>query len=256
MPPRFETVDILGVHFANITSSDLLNAFSEALSTRDRFIVFFTSVHSVNFCYQIEGYREVLNSASVVTADSYGIMLAARIMGKPLREQISTDRFAVHILPWINERRVSLFLVGSTETTNRKARQNIQRQYPGIRVVGGISPFGDLDELASPAVLETINRASPDFVLVSFGNPKQEQWISRCASYLNAPVIMNAGGFLDYLAGTVPYAPQFLHKTHLVWLFRLLLQPRRLWKRYVFGNPLFFLRVVLASLPLYSSPSR
>lgn len=246
MSPNFETVDILGVHFANITSSELLSAVSEALSAREKLKIFFTSVNSVNLCNQIKGYRELLNGASIVTGDSYGITLAARIMGKPLKEIISTDRFAVRLLPWMNERGASLFLVGSTEETNRKARQQIQRQYPRIRVVGGISLFGDLDELASPAVLETINDANPDIVFVSFGNPKQEQWITRCASHLDAPIIMNSGGFFDYLAGNIPYAPPFFHEHHIVWLHRLFFQPRRLWKRYIVGNPLFLLRVIKA----------
>jgi exopolysaccharide biosynthesis WecB/TagA/CpsF family protein len=248
MSPNIETVNILGVHFANLTSADLLTQVSEALAARKKFTVFFTSVNSVNCCYHTKGYREVLNSASVVTPDSYGILLAARIMGRPFKEQkqISTDYFMVHLLPWMNEQEVCLFLVGSTEDVNLKARQNIQRQYHRIRVLGGISPFGDLDELSSATVLEAINNANPDVVLVSFGNPKQEQWIARCASRLNAPIIMNAGGFLDYLAGSVPYAPPIFHRLNLVWLFRLCIQPWKMWKRYIIGNPLFILRVIKA----------
>jgi len=246
MIEKIDTVDILGVKFANIDSHTLLNIIKKAFNSNshDKIVIYFTSVNSLNFCFKVNEYREILNRATIVTADSYGVILASKIKRTPLIEQISTDRFEKVLFPYLNMEKKSIFLVGSTEKVNIKARFMIKQKYPNIVVSGGVSPFGEIDEIATSEIISAINSYKPDVILVSLGNPKQEQWIDKCAPLLNSTIIMNAGGFMDYIAGEATYAPTVFHSLHLVWLFRLFLNPKKFWKRYLIGNPLFLLRIL------------
>ena len=111
---------------------------------------------------------------------------------------------------------------------------------PGLRIVGGhCPPFRPLTDAEEAAVAEEINRSGADVVWVGIGVPKQEKWMARMRDRLDAPVLIGVGAAFDFHAGLVPQAPDALQRLGLEWLFRLVQEPRRLWRRYLRYNPRF-----------------
>src|SRR5690606_19540359 len=122
-------------------------------------------------------------------------------------------------------------------------------RFPGLRVVGTYSPpYRDPGVPEDDAVIEQINAANPDVVWVGLGSPKQDYWIAQHRDLLNAPVLIGVGAAFDIHTGRLPQAPRWMQRSGLEWLFRLLAEPRRLWRRYVVYNPLFVFYMALQLL--------
>jgi N-acetylglucosaminyldiphosphoundecaprenol N-acetyl-beta-D-mannosaminyltransferase len=117
---------------------------------------------------------------------------------------------------------------------------NLRRRFPGVRIVGGYSPpFRELRAEEEDAIVREINRSGADVVWVGVGAPKQEKWMSMMRDRLDAPVLVGVGAAFDFHAGLVPQAPMWMQSAGLEWLYRLLHEPRRLWRRYARYNPRF-----------------
>jgi len=183
----------------------------------------------------------LLQSVDLATPDGMPLLWATRLLGSPLKERVA----GADLVPAIAERAArsgySIYFLGAGPGVAQKAAQILQEKYPGLKVAGvnspAFTPVRDMD----PSVLEEIRTAQPDILLVALGNPKQEKWIELHRHTVRAPVMMGVGGSLDLIAGNLKRAPVWMQKTGLEWLFRLLQEPRRLWRRYgidliVFSN--------------------
>jgi N-acetylglucosaminyldiphosphoundecaprenol N-acetyl-beta-D-mannosaminyltransferase len=125
----------------------------------------------------------------------------------------------------------------------------LQKRFPGLQVAGTFSPpFRPLTPDEDEQVVQIINKAAPDIVWVGLGSPKQEYWMAEHVGRLTAPVLIGVGAAFDFLTGRKPQAPRWMQRAGLEWLFRLLTEPRRLWRRYLINNPLFVALVVLQAL--------
>jgi N-acetylglucosaminyldiphosphoundecaprenol N-acetyl-beta-D-mannosaminyltransferase len=142
----------------------------------------------------------------------------------------------------------SIFLLGAGPQIAARAGAILQERYPGLKIVGAVSPpYGSVFEIDT-GILEEIKAARPDFLLVAFGNPKQEKWIDKHKSELKVKVCIGIGGSLDVFAGTVKLAPEFYRKHGLEWFYRLCKEPWR-YKR-MLDLPRFILRILAIKLHL------
>ena len=131
-------------------------------------------------------------------------------------------------------------LYGATTEVLEKLRQQFEARFPRIKIVESIAPpFRPLTEAEQADVVERINAALPDIVWVGLGTPKQDLWMGEFRDKLTAPVLIAVGAAFNFHAGRVAQAPHWMQRAGLEWLFRLYKEPRRLWKRYVLGNPRF-----------------
>ena len=183
--------------------------------------------------------RYILNNADMLTADGMPLVWGARWLGVDLRGRVT----GADLVPALAERGARLgwrfFLLGGRPGVAEKASQVLAQRYPGFKVVGMYSPpFAPVVEMGSEAV-ERIRAAAPDVLLVAFGNPKQEKWIYMHNAGLNVPVSIGVGGSLDFVAGLIPRAPLWMQNSGLEWLYRLIQEPGRMWKRYVVDLVLF-----------------
>jgi N-acetylglucosaminyldiphosphoundecaprenol N-acetyl-beta-D-mannosaminyltransferase len=127
----------------------------------------------------------------------------------------------------------------------------LQARFPGLVVAGGYSPpFRPLTPEEDAEVIRRINAARPDIVWVGLSTPKQERWMAEHRDRVDAPVFIGVGAAFDFHAGLKRQAPRWMQRTGLEWLFRLLAEPRRLWRRYLRNNPLFVWNVLLQGLGL------
>jgi N-acetylglucosaminyldiphosphoundecaprenol N-acetyl-beta-D-mannosaminyltransferase len=141
------------------------------------------------------------------------------------------------------------FFYGGAAGVPERLVARLRQRFPGLDVAGTISPpFRALTQAESQAIVQDINRTSPDIVWVGLSTPKQERWMAAQRDRLEAPVLIGVGAAFDFHAGLKRQAPPWMQRNGLEWLFRLLTEPRRLWRRYLLNNPLFVWRVLLQRL--------
>ncbi|MGA8114099.1 MAG: WecB/TagA/CpsF family glycosyltransferase, partial [Actinocatenispora sp.] len=134
-----------------------------------------------------------------------------------------------------------VYLLGGRPGVAARAARRLGEEH-GLRVVGARD--GYFDEADEPALIDDINRSSARILMVGLGNPRQELWLSRHRSALAPPVALTCGGWLDWTAGQRPPCPPWIYRLGMEWAYRLAQEPRRLFGRYVLGNPRFLLRVM------------
>jgi N-acetylglucosaminyldiphosphoundecaprenol N-acetyl-beta-D-mannosaminyltransferase len=141
----------------------------------------------------------------------------------------------------------SIYLLGSEPPTAHEAAARLRRWYPRLNVVGAHHGYFDIGSPHSERVIEDIVERRPQIVLVGMGTPKQELWADRYAEQLGGAVVWTVGALFDYVSGHTPRAPRWLADNGLEWIFRLAIEPRRMWRRYLIGNPVFLSRVLAES---------
>ncbi len=167
-------------------------------------------------------FRRIINAADLVTPDGFGLMLMAQLLGHPLKERITGVDLTWALLKLAEDRGYGVFLLGGAKGVAKKAAENIKRVHPKIRFVGISSADPD-----DKGIIDKIGKAKPDILFVAYGAPKQEKFISYLTSRISIPLSIGVGGTFDYIAGVHPYAPEWIRKLGLEWLYRLFTQPKR-----------------------------
>jgi N-acetylglucosaminyldiphosphoundecaprenol N-acetyl-beta-D-mannosaminyltransferase len=141
------------------------------------------------------------------------------------------------------------FLYGGSGGVTARLAARMRARFPGLRIVGTLEPpFAPLDELCTRETAAEINASGADVVWVGIGSPKQERWMAAMRALLTAPVLLGVGAAFDFHSGSVRQAPPLLRRSGLEWLFRLAMEPRRLWRRYLVDNPWFLWEIALQGL--------
>jgi len=204
------------------------------------------NAHCLNLCYEDRGLRDALNSAEVVFCDGAGVMLAARMLGSRIPVRITYAAWIWRLADFAAAEDFSLYFLGARPGLAQEAARRLRERYPGLRIVGVHHGYFDhsAGSAENEAVLEEINATSPDILLIGLGMPLQEIWLTHNRHRLDVGVALTGGAVFDYVSGMVRRGPRILTEHGLEWLVRLLHEPRRLWRRYLIGNPLFLLRVL------------
>lgn len=178
--------------------------------------------------------RHILRRSDLVMPDGMPLVWASRSLGCPLPERVTGADIVPALADLSARKGYRIYMLGARPEVAQRARERMLEQYPGIQIVGCVSPpLRPLDEMDSTEILRDIQQARPDILLVAFGNPKQEKWIDRNREGLQeVPICIGVGGTFDFMAGQTVRAPEWMRKSGLEWLFRLAQEPKRLWKRY------------------------
>ena len=233
-------LSILGVHFDNVARSEALERLEALLNTDGGpHQVSFAYANCLNVAYKDPRYREVLNRSKLLLADGTGLRIAGSILGHRIREnQCGTDVIP-EFLGYIKEKGTRVFLLGSRQKVVELASERMKREFPLVTVCGVHQGYLESDD----AILEQINAARPDILLVGMGVPRQELWIAENLHRLNVKLCCGVGALFDFYSGSMPRAPRWILRLGAEWLFRLYCEPGRLWRRYLVGNFLFLFRV-------------
>jgi N-acetylglucosaminyldiphosphoundecaprenol N-acetyl-beta-D-mannosaminyltransferase len=187
----------------------------------------------------------LLQESDMATADGMPLVWGARALGVPLEDRVTGADMVPALAERAAQKGYSLYLLGAAPGVAARAGEIMQERNPGLKIAGVCSPpYGSILDM-DPAILEDIKAAKPDVLLVALGNPKQEKWIGMYGRELGVPVMIGIGGTLDFIAGETKRAPEWMQQSGLEWVYRLVQEPKRLWKRYVvdlfsFGS--FFIR--------------
>jgi N-acetylglucosaminyldiphosphoundecaprenol N-acetyl-beta-D-mannosaminyltransferase len=244
-------VNVLGVGISSINMDAAVETIDGWIARRDRQYVTVTGVHGVMECQADERLRLIHNSAGMVTPDGMPMVWIGRWRGCRHMQRVYGPDLMAAVCARSPERGYRHFLYGGAEGVPEHLGQQLRKRYPGLTVVGTHSPpFHTLTAQEDAAETALINKAKPDIVWVGLSTPKQERWMAAHRDRLSAPVLIGVGAAFDIHAGLKPEAPIWLKHSGFQWLFRLALEPRRLWRRYLLNNPAFLLRFMQQELGL------
>jgi len=217
----------------------------QALATRrsDRALtVAVCNVHSVMSARNDPNLRSALIDADIATPDGVPLVWGIRWTANPGQERVYGPELMVRSLVASGTKGWRHYLYGSTPATLASLKAAIAELSPEASIVGTESPpFRRLTDAEERAVIDRLQNSGADVVWVGLGMPKQELWISRVAPHLPGVALLGVGAAFDFLAGTKRQAPAWLQRAGLEWLFRLIREPRRLWRRYLWNNPAYLL---------------
>lgn len=231
-------VDVLGVPVARLGFAELLDHLDRALAApRLRPAAYaYVNAHCARLAARDAAYRDALGRADVVYADGIGVVWASHLLGAPCAERINIGPSELgDILDRAAVRRAPVFLLGGAPgIADEVARRQLARR-PDLMIAGTHHGYftNDADVVAA------IHASGAQLVLVGLGPPKQELWVARHLDELRVRACWCIGGLLDQMAGAVSYPPDWVRRGHVQWLYRLAVEPRRLWRRYLLGNPDF-----------------
>ena len=245
---------VLGMHFDALTVPQALDRFFE-LASMPRGPRGCRIAVTVNVDFVVNTYcatkstprnpalARVLRRAELVIADGMPLVWLSRLIGTPLPERVT----GADMVPLIAERaardHVKLYFLGGKEEYTRSAAEILTKRYPGLEIAGIDAPFVKLDapdaEETDREICRRINESGASILLVGFGNPKQEIWAERNRANLNCGIAVGIGGTFNFIAGAVRRAPDWMRRSGTEWIFRIIQEPGRLWKRYGFGLLVF-----------------
>jgi len=185
---------------------------------------------------------EILNLADLVIADGMPIVWASKLIGDSLKSRVAGSDLVPELAEEASKRSKSIYFLGGREGIGRVAANILKQKYPDLIIAGCDAPFVHVDGEKiydalenDQVIVEKINSSGADILLIGFGNPKQEVWFNRNKTALKVPVSIGIGGTFEFIAGTVSRAPVWMQKIGLEWIYRILQDPKRLWKRYFIG---------------------
>ncbi len=239
-------VNVLGVGVDPITVEDLQAEIRRLAAGGERATVLNVNANCLNLLYEDATLREFFGGADMVFCDGSGVMLAARILGGKIPARITYADWAWRLAAFAEAEGLSLFLLGAGPGVAQRAALRLKELHPELAIAGVRHGYFDHapDSRENEAVLHAINAARPDILLVGLGMPLQETWLMQNRHRIEAGVALTGGAVFDYVSGGLRRGPRLLTDNGLEWLARLILEPRRLWRRYLVGNPLFLLRVL------------
>lgn len=232
---------ILGVNIAITNMQETVNLMIEHLEEiRGQFICL-SNVHTTVMSEKDAEYRKIQNSAFLALPDGSPLALVQRLRGYRSAEQVAGPDLMPAIWKATEHTEYSHYFYGSTPETIAALEKNLRSKYPDLKIAGmEAPPFRPLTEEEDRQAVERINESGADFVWVGLGAPKQEKWMYEHQGRIHA-VMLGVGAGFDFHAGTVKRAPDWMRRHYLEWLYRLVQDPKRLWKRYVQTNGKFIL---------------
>jgi exopolysaccharide biosynthesis WecB/TagA/CpsF family protein len=239
--PTPATLRFFDVDMANTTMDETLEWLTGRARERQRTLLAFVNPDCLNTAYVNPDYLKVLQQASRVLPDGIGVNVGCRIKGVALRANLNGTDLFPRLCETLAETGQSIFLLGAQPGRAEATAQAMRARFPNLRISGTHDGYFDSSEDA--AVIHSINASGADILLVAMGAPRQELWLARYEDDLQVPVRMGVGGLFDYYSGSIPRAPLWLREIGLEWVWRLLQEPSRMWKRYLIGNPLYLFRV-------------
>lgn len=234
------TVNILGVEVSAINMEMALHAIEERIARREPHYVCVTSVHGVIESQGDETLRHIHNTAGLVTPDGMPLVWVCRLMGFRHVDRVYGPDLMLTLCERSAQQGYRHFFYGGAPGVAEKLAARLQSRFPGLNVVGSYSPpFRPLTAEEDEAVVKRINAVAPDICWVGISTPKQERWIQAHVGELGASTLIGVGAAFDFHAGVKKQAPRWMQRSGTEWLFRLLMEPRRLWRRYLTSNPRF-----------------
>jgi N-acetylglucosaminyldiphosphoundecaprenol N-acetyl-beta-D-mannosaminyltransferase len=238
---RVVSVSISKTSYAEIVELCRQWAAERHLGTLERArYICVTSVHGVIMAKDDPAIAEIINQADVATPDGMPVVWALRSLGAPAQQRVYGPTLMLELCRSAAQHGHRIFLYGATASTLEELENRLKTQYPRLEIAGRFAPpFRALTEAEDRIVEALIRNSQADMVFVGISTPKQERWMYEHRERFPGVTLIGVGAAFDFHAGRTRQAPAWMQRNGLEWLFRMTMEPRRLWKRYVLITPRF-----------------
>lgn len=227
----------------NISFQEAVDRIQQMISKRIPAIVLTPNVDHIVKVQKNNYFSKIYQHADLTVADGVPLIWAARFLGTPLKKKISGSDLFIRLCDVASKKGYRLFFLGGRPGAADLAAKNLRQQFTGIKINGIYSPpMGfEYDPKEQVKIIELIKKSSPDILFVGLGAPKQEKWIYENKVKYQVPVSIGIGVSFEFVAGLVKRAPKWMQKNGLEWFWRTLIEPKRLWRRYLSDMIFFYL---------------
>jgi N-acetylglucosaminyldiphosphoundecaprenol N-acetyl-beta-D-mannosaminyltransferase len=237
-----EKVRILGVDIDNITEDEAASKTKELIEASNKSckIIVAPNVEFIMQAQKDKEFFDVLQKAELATPDSIGVIIAGKLQKNPFKQRIPGQAYFRKILETAEKEEWTVYLLGGKDDIPLKAKENVEKLYPKLKIVGYHEGFFEKD--SEEEVIKEINKLQPNVLFVAMGAPRQEKWIAEHQKELKVDVAAGQGGTFDYEAGNIKRAPKWIQKIGMEWFWRLILQPSRIKRMYVL--PIYLFKII------------
>jgi len=238
------SVTIIGTRIDRLAMGEFLERFERLVTRSAPSHIITANVDTVMEEHGDPSCARIIAGAELVVPDGVPLLWAARFLGTPLPQRLNGTDLMEKICALAAQRGFSVFLLGAEEGIAAQAASNLQRRFPGLHVSGAYAPYHGFENDAreNEKICTMLREKKPDVLFLSLGLPKGIQWIDRHLADCGKIVAIEVGSSFMFLSGRMKRAPRWMQKNGLEWLWRLGLEPRRLWKRYLLNDlPFFYL---------------
>ncbi len=234
---HWPTTDLFGLPLVRASRREIAKNVLARVGTAQKSTINFVNAHCINMQQNDAEYRHALRSSDLLLPDGIGMEIAAKMHGEDLGENLNGTDLFPFICREAEDQGTGIFFFGGYPGVADGAADWAATHFAELRIAGTHSGYYSAGEEA--ALIERINRSRAGIVLVGLGVPLQEKWIQRNRHRLDAPVVIGVGGLFDYYSGRIPRAPKLVRTCKSEWMWRLAMEPRRMAKRYLWGNATF-----------------
>jgi N-acetylglucosaminyldiphosphoundecaprenol N-acetyl-beta-D-mannosaminyltransferase len=237
-----EWVHILGCPITKLSLGEFVDRSEQYISSKRPRYVAVVNVAKLVKMRSDEALKESVLAADLIGADGVPLVWASQLLGNPLPGRVNGTDLMYKLLERADEKGYRIFFLGAKEQVLQRALRVVSKAYPGVEIAG--SHHGYFTAAEELAIVEKIRTARPDILFIAFGTPQKELWVKRYLAAMEVPIVHGVGGSFDVLAGVIPRAPLWMQRNGLEWLFRLIQEPRRMWRRYLVTNVIFLLLIL------------
>lgn len=231
-------MQFLNTEVDNLTMDEAISKIEQLINKKKPSYVVTPNVdHIVKLEDDIE-FKKVYENADLILTDGMPLVWISKMKGKPIKQKVSGSDLFPRVCKLSAEKGYKIFLLGAAKGVAAKAAKKLMEKYEGLEVIGTYSPtYGfENNEEEINKIIKIIHKAKPDVLAVGLGAPKQEKFLYKYISQLNVPVSLAIGASIDFEAGNVKRAPLWMQKVGLEWFYRLIKEPKRMFKRYIIDD--------------------
>jgi N-acetylglucosaminyldiphosphoundecaprenol N-acetyl-beta-D-mannosaminyltransferase len=232
-----EWVHILGCPITKLSLGEFVDLSEQYIGSHRPRYVAVVNVAKLVKMRSDEELKESVLAADLIGADGVPLVWASQLLGNPLPGRVNGTDLMYKLLERADEKGYRLFFLGAKEQVLQRALDVVRKAYPGVKIAG--SHHGYFTAAEEVAIVDRIRTAQADILFIAFGTPQKELWVKRYLAAMEVPIVHGVGGSFDVLAGVIPRAPLWMQRSGLEWLFRLIQEPRRMWRRYLVTNGTF-----------------
>lgn len=231
-PRKREVAIVLGVPFDNLTMDEAVQRVEEFVLSASPHYVATANVNFVVRAHEDPEFMEVVRMADLITCDGMPLLWASRLLGAPLKERVTGSDLTPRLVELAARRGWGVFFLGGEPGVGEQAVARLRERFPQLKAYCYSPEYNPLLEMGNDKILAEIRAVRPQLLFVSLGAGKAEKWMRMNAKRLDVPVCLGVGATIDFLAGRVRRAPALFQRVGLEWLWRLAMEPGRMWRRY------------------------
>ncbi len=236
-PQRSMRIEVMGVPVDNLSMEETLSMIENKIAEGkpvQHVVVNAAKIVETNKNPQL---KSIIESCEIVNADGQAVVWAAKILGNPLKERVAGIDLMQALVKRASEKNWGIYFFGAKQEVLDKVIARYREEFPTLRIAGARNGYYKLEEEAN--IAREISESNAQILFVAISSPKKEIFLSKHLNAMNVPFVMGVGGSFDVVAGLTKRAPLWMQQMGLEWLFRLLQEPRRMWRRYIIGNTEF-----------------